>query len=105
MRSRRLVLKLALAGACQCAAALPSAIGGDAVRSAPEYRIHLDTPHPWRPPFGLDRIGQPITAVVDSSARPDRASYVLAAFSNGIETRRYVVKFSAAPPFSARVTL
>ena len=34
----------------------------------PAYRIAIDPGHPWRPPFGLDRVGRPAVIVVQASA-------------------------------------
>jgi hypothetical protein len=57
--------------------------------------IHIDSGHPWRPPFGLDRVGKPITVVVDLSAatRPLR-EYYLAGFRSGHELERHVLNLS-----------
>jgi hypothetical protein len=104
MRGRLVCSLLALASAWQSAGASPDAIREDPTRSGPTYRINLDAGHPWRPPFGLDRVGCPITAVVEASARPDQAIYVLSALSNGKQAGHFPVTFSAAPPYSARVT-
>jgi len=69
------------------------------------YQIHLDAGHPWRPPFGLDRVGRPITAVVETGARPSPATYALGVFVKGKEVGRHPVQFPIKPPYSARVTL
>src|SRR5256885_16836960 len=55
-------------------------------------KIRLDDGHPWRPPFGLDRVGRPVIAVVDIAAatRPLR-EYYLTGFLNGQETERHVL--------------
>jgi hypothetical protein len=82
-----------------------AALGDDQPGSAPAYQIHLDTGHPWRPPFGLERIGRPVVIVIEASARPDAANHVITAFSKGKEGASYPVRFPAAPPYSARVTL
>ena len=44
-------------------------------------RCSLEAGHPWRPPFGLDRVGSPVVAVVEPTRgtaagdlRADRAS-------------------------------
>ena len=57
--------------------------------------IHIDSGHPWRPPFGLDRVGKPITVVVDLSA-PTRPlqEYYLAGFRSGHELERHVLNLS-----------
>jgi hypothetical protein len=73
----------------------------------PTYTIRVDSPHRWRPPFGLDRLGQPIVAVVDASDRPPRRRYRLAALLHGKELGRYPVEFPSAsvPPYSVRLKL
>ena len=38
------------------------------IAAAPSFQVRLDRGHPWRPPFGLDRVGQPIAVVIESSA-------------------------------------
>src|SRR3990172_4489407 len=52
-------------------------------------RIRLDEGHAWRPPFGLDRVGQPnhIVVEVESGERPYR-EYWLAAYRDGKEVDR-----------------
>jgi len=52
-------------------------------------QIRIDPGHPWRPPFGLDRIGRPLTAVAEISAaeRPYR-EYWLSAYRGGKEIDR-----------------
>src|SRR6185437_12190575 len=58
--------------------------------------IRIDEGHRWRPPFGLDRVGKPITAVVDLAAdrRPVR-EYYLSGLKGGRETERRVLNLSA----------
>jgi hypothetical protein len=69
-------------------------------------RLRLDPGHPWRPPFGLDRVGQPPTAVVafPAARRPPDGLW-LAVLYRGNETSRYAVKLLDAPPFEVRVPL
>jgi len=91
--------------ACAIISVLVIGASAGAVEDARTFQVRLDAGHPWRPPFGLDRVGRPITAVVEATARPDRANHVLTAFLKGKEAGRYPVQFPAAPPYSARVTL
>lgn len=59
--------------------------------------ITVDLGHPWRPPFGLDRIGAPIEARVElmgEQERPDE--YVLVSYQYGRELARDTVKFTVA---------
>jgi hypothetical protein len=69
------------------------------------YQLRLDEGHPWRPPFGLDRIGRPIAAVVEITTRPKAGIYILEAFSQRMPVARQTVRFAASPPYSARVEL
>ena len=73
---------LALACTLLAAAAVAARGGPD---GAPSYSVRLDPGHPWRPPFGLERVGRPTAAVVESSSRPSAAKYYLSAFLKGKE--------------------
>lgn len=71
-------------------------------------QIRLEPQHPWRPPFGLERVGQPIAAVVEvaSEERPYR-EYQLAAFVDGREIDRKVLNLaghfaSGKSPYTAK---
>ena len=73
---------------------------------APEslpFRIRLDHGHPWRPPFGLERIGGPIRVVVEAKEKPLERLYTLSAARGGREVGRTVLRFSSVPPHVARV--
>src|SRR5262249_47240982 len=69
---------------------LPSALwaviltgaGGNPPGGARVFQVRLDRGHPWRPPFGLERVGRPITAVVEAAARPESARLVLVCLRN-----------------------
>jgi hypothetical protein len=52
--------------------------------------IRLESGHPWRPPFGLDRVGQPFTAVIESSEPPRHCDYLPTVL---VETRSYRLTF------------
>jgi hypothetical protein len=67
------------------------------------FRVRLDTGHPWRPPFALERVGRPITAIVEASAKPPHNAYSLAALRDGKEISRSPVEFPASPPYSVRL--
>ena len=69
------------------------------------YSVRLDPGHPWRPPFRLDRVGQPIAAVVEASTQPGAAAFVLEAFSKGKRVGGQALNFPDKPPYSVRVTL
>ena len=65
---------------------------------AQSFQIRLDTGHPWRPPFGLGRIGRPITVLVSASQRPEGEKYVLTVLSRGKDVGQHDVRFSTDPP-------
>jgi hypothetical protein len=70
-------------------------------------RIRIDLGHPWRPPFGLDRIGKPLTAVVEltAEAHPVR-EYYLTAMLHGRELERHALNLESGKTFfSDTVTL
>ncbi len=54
--------------------------------------IRLQSHHPWRPPFGLERVGQPARVLVEiaATARPYR-EYWLASYVNGKEDTRQML--------------
>jgi hypothetical protein len=73
-------------------------------------QIHLESQHPWRPPFGLERVGQPLTAVVEVQAeeRPYR-EYWLSAYVSNKEAERQVLQLSGhyltgKAPFTGKAT-
>ncbi len=66
-------------------------------------QIRLESHHPWRPPFDLDRPGQGFTAVVElqSQVRPLR-EYWLSSFSEGQPLEQKIVALAgifSKPPF------
>ncbi|MGC8641032.1 MAG: hypothetical protein ACP5XB_14295 [Isosphaeraceae bacterium] len=65
------------------------------------YKITVATAHPWRPPFDLDRVGHPLTAVIESTEQPAYADYVLTVLLRGKEVGRHPFSFSGKPPCSA----
>src|SRR5262245_33331027 len=58
-------------------------------------QIRLEPQHPWRPPFGLERVGQSITAVVEvaSEGRP-YWEYRLAALVEGKEVDQQLLNLA-----------
>ena len=69
------------------------------------YAISVQSGHPWRPPFGLDRVGIPINLVIESSQPPRHSGYLLTILHQGKEVGRHTLSFTAKPPFSATVTI
>ena len=52
-------------------------------------KVRVDQGHPWRPPFGVNRMGAPIAAHVElTSDKPPQREYFLAAYRNGREIER-----------------
>jgi hypothetical protein len=78
---------------------------GDQTVRKPAYKITLDPGHPWRPPFGLERIGRPIQILIEADNRPEPANYFVTDSLQGKEGPSHPVHFSAEAPYSARVTL
>ena len=103
MQSRSTFFKIALAFSWPLVGSWLPVIGDDG--PGPAFQIHLDPGHPWRPPFGLERIGRPVVVVIEAGARPDAASYVVTSFLKGKEGASYPLRFPAEAPFSARITL
>lgn len=69
-------------------------------------RLRIDPGHPWRPPFGLQRVGQPAKVIVqfacDESPVPE---HWLVACRDGQEVDRKVLSVSGASPFAAKAEL
>lgn len=58
-------------------------------------QIRVDPGHPWRPPFGLDRVGAPVTAVAEIAAeRMPAREYSLVGYLDGEEIGRYALVLS-----------
>ncbi len=73
-------------------------------------QIKVDAGHPWRPPFGLDRIGKPFVSVVEIEAeeRPYR-EYSLAGYRDGKERDRQMFHLTGShltgkSPFTGRAS-
>jgi hypothetical protein len=75
-----------------------------AEKNADQFHLIVDAAHTWLPPFGLDRVGRPLTVEVESSAkiRPS-VELFLAAYQDGKTVARQKVDLSKAAPFIGRV--
>ena len=102
-RTRSVTIRLALASFFAFAGRSALADGGP--ESGAAYRILPDAGHPWRPPFGLDRVGMPPAVVVRASDRPTGTAYLLTVRRQGREIGRQSVRFPANPPYSVRVPI
>jgi hypothetical protein len=94
----RLVFAAQLAGNCVAGIANLQPVTG------PSFQIVLENAHPWRPPFGLARVGRPVVALLTPRIRPEPGGYELVALSNGREMSRQTLVLAAFPS-SSRVTL
>jgi hypothetical protein len=61
-------------------------------------QVHVDSGHPWRPPFGLDRVGGPLSVRIDlrTEQSPLREYYVTA-YRNGRELGRQSLNLRQNP--------
>jgi hypothetical protein len=83
---------------------LCGAIDGPIETPSPSIRVVEG--HPWRPPFGLDRVGRPLNVVVEVPAPlPSPAEYAVAALRGGSEIGREVLRFPNGSPGTAKAAL
>ncbi len=74
----------------------------EAITFAP--RFQFDPGHPWRPPFGVERVGlTPVIVQFASYTRP-APEHWLAAYREGKEVERKALNVSGNSPFTARLT-
>ena len=86
--------------------------------SAPLPVLTVEPSHPWRPPFGLERVGQPPDALVTFADRePWAGKFVLVSYHDGKEVGRQELTWvgkrkrgfrhtaEQAPPYDARVAV
>ena len=69
------------------------------------FAVRVESAHAWRPPFGLDRVGQPLALVVESTKPPGSAVYTIEARARGKLIKEQSVSFPSAAPFAVRVSL
>jgi hypothetical protein len=84
-------LATAIAVAALVALAMPRSelLAADQAPAAIKVQLQIKAGHPWRPPFGLDRVGQPLEAVVTlPQHRPPEARFVLVGYRDGKEVSR-----------------
>lgn len=75
-----------------------AACAGAAAPAAPEVSIRVEEPHPWRPPFRLERVGRPVTVRMVSKDAPTAGRFRLVERRSGRETARNEVVFPAQAP-------
>ena len=85
-------------------AALTGLRPGPAPGAPPKVTMGVDPGHPWRPPFGLDRVGRPVVAVVVPESPQAAGDYVVLALRKGREVARHEVRI-ASPAVPVRVTI
>jgi len=78
------------------------AAGADAPKANSTIRIVAS--HPWRPPFGLDRIGQPLSVVVEVAPDRELSEYALIGYLDGKEIARSALPAEGKPPYTWRVS-
>jgi hypothetical protein len=72
----------------------------------PAAQIRLEPGHPWRPPFGLERIGRAWEAVVEvAEDRQPGAAYWLVELRDGKEVARHPVVVTGKAPLAGWVSL
>ncbi len=67
-------------------------------------RFQFDPGHPWRPPFGVERVGLTAVIVQFASNTHPAPEHWLAAYREGKEVERQALDVSGNSPFTARVT-
>lgn len=74
----------------------------EAVTFAPQFQF--DPGHPWRPPFGVERVGLTPVIVQFASDTHPAPEHWLVAYRDGKEVERKALDVSGNSPFTARVT-
>ncbi len=82
----------------------PGSVAGRPESAPFTPHFQFDPGHPWRPPFGVDRIGlTPVIVQFDGGSFPTKEHW-LAAYRDGSEVDRHPLDVSGYPPFTARVS-
>ena len=66
-------------------------------------RLRIEAVHPWRPPFGPDRVGQSQAVVIETTPALPSGALILIARSDDQEIARQTVVFSEKSPRTAHV--
>lgn len=77
---------------------------GNADNNFPSPKIGVDSGHPWRPPFGLERIGRSMIVAVEFAAAPPPAKYWLSGYREGKEISSQTLNFSSQFPAFCRIS-
>ena len=72
----------------------------------PAVRIRVGEGHPWRPPFGLQRVGRPLLVTVEIAAVPEPApEYLVIARRGAQELGRHTLALTGQSPSTGRLEL
>jgi hypothetical protein len=83
-----------------------AASAADGGPAEPACRIRLEPGHPWRPPFGLERAGRPLAAVVEiATDRQPPPECVLVGYRENKEIARKGLTLTGKSPYSCRASL
>lgn len=84
---------------------IPQGTSRASAPSAPAFRLRLDPGHPWRPLFGLERVGRPLRILVETPQPPARGRHVLVATYKGKEVGTHDLRLPPAPPYSVAIEI
>jgi hypothetical protein len=86
---------------------IPTALAAGEGPSPVRMQLHIESGHPWRPPFKLDRVGHPFEAVAISTEKePPTGQFVLVDYRDGREvSRQQLTWVGTKSPYYARVWL
>ncbi len=72
----------------------------------PKPRMRIAPGHPWRPPFGVERIGQPPTVIAQFACNEHPVpEHWLSGYRDGKEVERKVLSATGTSPFTVKVKL
>ncbi len=84
-------------------AAIPHAAAADSKK--PAVQIRVDPGHPWRPPFGLARVGRPLAVVVEIAAdQQPRPEYRLVGYAGEKVIGRSALALTGKAPYACRAS-
>lgn len=97
-------MKPAFSILCGLAVGLPTLV---AAAPEPSVRatLRVEPPHPWRPPFHLDRVGRPTTVAIEVDPFTPPGRLRLVELHEGRESSRRDLALPAQPPYLVRLEL
>jgi len=88
------------------ATAMRSMVYAEDGSARPAAEIRVSDGHPWRPPFGVERVGRPLVVTIELAAPPESATdYVLVARRGDRELSRTELTFADPSPTKCRVPI